>query len=238
MPLADCLNHSNVCVRYKLEKDNEIVNPYEKFTHDPESGDFIMYPSKGNSYAEGEEVFNSYGRRSNSHLMLDYGFCLTDNEWESVTFVQRLYRPQEVTELYGKLKACLNRAGFNVVRNLKLNRTTFQKGLMFCRIVNLTEEEADELIKGGDGDGIEKCGTQKIECDVISKSNEVKALHAMLALLNTFDTSALEEDKKLLESEEVEGRLRAAIIYRTERMRIVKRAVDMCEEMLQRIESM
>jgi hypothetical protein len=30
-------------------------------------------------------VFNSYGRRPNDNLLLDYGFAMLDNEWDSVS---------------------------------------------------------------------------------------------------------------------------------------------------------
>ena len=147
VPLADCLNHSNLNVRYKLEKNGEIINPHEKYTFDPLSGDFVMYPSGGNFYREGEEVFNSYGRRSNSHLMLDYGFCIQNNEWETVQFTQRLHHPDEPDKLYKKIKNVLNRAGLNGVRNLKLGQEgEFGKGLMFYRIVNLTLEEVSRAL--------------------------------------------------------------------------------------------
>ena len=33
----------------------------------------------------GEEVFNSYGRRKNDNLLLDYGFAMLDNEHECVS---------------------------------------------------------------------------------------------------------------------------------------------------------
>jgi hypothetical protein len=32
---------------------------------------------------QGSEVFNSYGRRTNGHLLLDYGFALPDNEHDT-----------------------------------------------------------------------------------------------------------------------------------------------------------
>ena len=33
----------------------------------------------------GEEVFNSYGRRKNDNLLLDYGFAMLDNEHDCVS---------------------------------------------------------------------------------------------------------------------------------------------------------
>lgn len=36
------------------------------------------------SYKKGTEVFNSYGRRANDNLLLDYGFAMIQNEWDEV----------------------------------------------------------------------------------------------------------------------------------------------------------
>jgi hypothetical protein len=44
-------------------------------------------------YAKGSEVFNSYGRRQNDNLLLDYGFALLDNEWDHLEFPFRLLSP-------------------------------------------------------------------------------------------------------------------------------------------------
>lgn len=73
---------------------------------------------------------------------------------------------------------------------------------------------------------------------MINKSNEIKALHAYISLLSTFDVSNLNEDLGLLENVDVCGRLRTAVMYRVERMKIVKNAFEMCEEGVRRISSM
>lgn len=70
VPFADCLNHTNVATKYDFD-----VN---------DNGLFRLYPSGATSFAQGAEVFNSYGRRSNFQLLLDYGFALPDNEWDYV----------------------------------------------------------------------------------------------------------------------------------------------------------
>ena len=47
-------------------------------------GMFRLYPTGRNSYAKGEEVFNSYGKRNNTHLLLNYGFAIENNMHEAV----------------------------------------------------------------------------------------------------------------------------------------------------------
>jgi hypothetical protein len=70
VPFADCLNHSNVQTKYDYDVD--------------QNGMFRMFPTGRNRYAKGVEVFNSYGRRKNDNLLMEYGFALLENHWEEV----------------------------------------------------------------------------------------------------------------------------------------------------------
>jgi hypothetical protein len=51
---------------------------------------FRLFPTGSNRYPQGVEVFNSYGRRPNENLLMDYGFAILDNEWDEVRI---LYGP-------------------------------------------------------------------------------------------------------------------------------------------------
>lgn len=70
MPFADCLNHNNVQTKYDYDVDGNNM--------------FRLFPSGSNCYPKSVEVYNSYGRRPNDNLLLDYGFSLVDNEWDEV----------------------------------------------------------------------------------------------------------------------------------------------------------
>ena len=72
VPFADLLNHGNVATKYHFEP--------------PPCGEaiFRLFPSGGNAYRAGAEVFNSYGRRPNDNLLLEYGFAMLDNEHDGV----------------------------------------------------------------------------------------------------------------------------------------------------------
>lgn len=70
VPFADCLNHTNVQTKYDY--------------HMNENGLFRLFPTGSNQYKKGDEVFNSYGRRPNENLLLDYGFSMLDNEWDEI----------------------------------------------------------------------------------------------------------------------------------------------------------
>ena len=70
VPFADCLNHTNVQTKYDFN-----VNANETFR---------LFPTGRNRYEKGTEVFNSYGRRDNHFLLMEYGFALLNNEWDTV----------------------------------------------------------------------------------------------------------------------------------------------------------
>jgi hypothetical protein len=67
VPFADSLNHSNTPVKYDFNESGNSA--------------FRLFSSGGPGIAAGAEVFNSYGRRSNQHLALEYGFVMPNNEW-------------------------------------------------------------------------------------------------------------------------------------------------------------
>ncbi len=76
VPFADSLNHTNVQTKYDYNVDG--------------NGMFRMYPTGENRYIKGSEVFNSYGRRPNVNLLMDFGFALVDNEWDCVSLCMYL----------------------------------------------------------------------------------------------------------------------------------------------------
>lgn len=73
VPFADCLNHANVQTKYDYDVDN--------------NGFFRLFPTGQNSYPKGSEVYNSYGRRANDNLLLDYGFAMMNNQWDQVMHI-------------------------------------------------------------------------------------------------------------------------------------------------------
>ena len=70
VPFADCLNHANVQTKYDYDVGG--------------NGVFRLFPTGSNQYKKGTEVFNSYGRRANDNLLLEYGFSMLGNEWDKV----------------------------------------------------------------------------------------------------------------------------------------------------------
>ena len=125
VPLADCLNHANVQTKYD---------------YNVEANDsFRIYPSGSNRYLEGQEVFNSYGRRENANLLLDYGFAILDNEWETISLTVRLHQHEELFLEKAKL---LQRLRLNTIIRYSFSRFNLPLDLItFYRIIALSSDE-------------------------------------------------------------------------------------------------
>jgi Rubisco LSMT substrate-binding len=131
VPFADCLNHGNLQTKYDYD-----VN---------DNGLFRLFPSGSNSYTKGSEVFNSYGRRANDNLLLDYGFAMLDNEWD--TYEVMLTLPP-TTPLFDTRKEILGALGYSTSLSVNLNMKSYPlNALAFLRIVLLSEGDLEHLVK-------------------------------------------------------------------------------------------
>lgn len=130
VPFADCLNHSNLQTKYDYDENN--------------NGLFRLFPSGNNSYSRGSEVFNSYGRRANDNLLLDYGFSMLGNMWDKYEILLSL--PLIISN-YEKKKNVLASLGYSSSLSISLNNNdTPISALGFLRIVSLSESELDYLL--------------------------------------------------------------------------------------------
>lgn len=131
VPFADCLNHSNVQTKY----DYDIGA----------NGVFRMYPTGSNSYAKGTEVFNSYGRRPNDNLLLDYGFSMKYNMWDSVEIPLNLDRSSEGYPWKSRLLLSM---GKQTMSHASLERLSFPfDALLFLRVATLSDTDGEVVEK-------------------------------------------------------------------------------------------
>ncbi|KAE9011964.1 hypothetical protein PR003_g14293 [Phytophthora rubi] len=190
VPFADCLNHTNVATRYDLDVDD--------------NGLFRLYPSASTSFAKGAEVFNSYGRRANFQLLLDYGFALFDNEWD-----------------YVDVEIGKDRAG---PRGRKLR---FMK-----RVIRIDRQSSlDELFPPSFLAGLADPLPDEAQSEAAVELSELTALCDALEwlrgiLIETIaDWGTAGNDERILQDVESSDRLRAAVIYRTGRRQIVQKVL-------------
>ena len=133
VPLADLLNHANVPVVYDFDAES--------------NGAFRLFPTKSSAgYAKGAEVFNSYGRRDNSHLLINYGFAMLNNEHERLN----LRLPRSALKSRGHLELAA-RAGVGYRCACKLRHGAACSALLaFFRTAVLSVDEVNaRLLVGG-----------------------------------------------------------------------------------------
>ena len=174
VPFADCLNHTNVQTKYDFNVDG--------------NGFFRLFPTGSNRYPVGTEVFNSYGRRDNRFLLMEYGFALFNNEWDTVDLVVEISETDEAAE---RKRGVLRRFYISSRRQFKLRTQRLNTDLLgFCRLRTMSSEDLD------DPDNEIKFFGQGI-----SLTNEVAALNLYMSILENklaSYTTTFEEDEVIL----------------------------------------
>ena len=133
VPFADCLNHTNVQTKYDYNVDS--------------NGTFRLFPTGKNSYPKGTEVFNSYGRRPNNNLLMDYGFSMENNEWDRVEITLTLPESEHLP-LYETKRRILYDIGRNYNLTVDLSKSGFPLiALDFLRVIVLTGPEISYLLQ-------------------------------------------------------------------------------------------
>lgn len=162
------------------------------------NGCFRLFPSGTTSYKRGSEVFNSYGRRPNSQLLLDYGFALPMNEWEFV----EIELPSETKSLLG--------SRFPYKKKLKLDLQTRIEQLF--PLAHFPVDVTNSHIQASN------------ESDYCTLSRSEVLCWFRSVLMNNlagFETSKHNDELRLLQ-ESVPERVRSAVVYRLGRMNVIE----------------
>eukprot|EP01138_Halocafeteria_seosinensis_P001389 gb/GECG01001425.1/.p1 GENE.gb/GECG01001425.1/~~gb/GECG01001425.1/.p1 ORF type:complete len:450 (+),score=44.15 gb/GECG01001425.1/:1-1350(+) len=197
VPFADCLNHANVPVKYSYDSNCN----------------FLMRPTKSNRYPKGQEVYNSYGRRDNKHLLLEYGFCLLNNEWEYIDFPVSPYTCLSPS----KNRLELLRLASYSKSTIKLYWNKFgEQLLLYYRLQHIPEHFLEEGL------------AWKAWSQPLTLESEMAALSRMRAdiqgWIDQFPTS-LDYDLGLLQACS-EGHTSIALNYRITRKRILQQQLE------------
>eukprot|EP00605_Chrysophyceae_sp_TOSAG23-4_P002752 GSChrysophyteH1.ASY1.ANO1.3035.1 assembled CDS len=212
VPFADCLNHSNVQTKYDYDVDG--------------NGLFRMMPTGTNCYPKGCEVFNSYGRRPNDNLLLDYGFSILDNQWDELSMSLAL-----TPKLYSRKKRILFHMGFHIHSTFSIQRAEFPlDALAFARLDAMSAaelEKAEDWFEGTpDRHGPYSLRVQNIQLE-LKAITRVK--NGLLILQQDWDTSADDDAALLQKLHSNEWKLVSAVTYRLTRKRIVDAVMEKLE---------
>ncbi|KAF0743273.1 hypothetical protein Ae201684P_000142 [Aphanomyces euteiches] len=201
VPFADMLNHANVATRYDYDID----------------GNSLFQWRSSQSHNAGDQVFNSYGRRPNQHLLLDYGFALPQNEWDYVDFdislMEYILPKPERRRLFLDAHIMPSPSKLRLVPD-----TTLDEVLPFYRCACLTEVTQD---------------TSLLEVqDTAVETQSLYLLRDQLTSHLTTYVTTIEEDAFLLSDNNVQGNLRTAIQYRWHQKHILHRIIGLANSKL------
>mmetsp|Transcript_34752 Transcript_34752/g.55712 ORF Transcript_34752/g.55712 Transcript_34752/m.55712 type:complete len:543 (+) Transcript_34752:854-2482(+) len=210
----------------KEEDETETLGPQQQIKQGIKGGEnstlgkiyFRLFPSGKNSYQKGHEVFNSYGRRSNRFLLLEYGFCLENNEWDTYELCVRL---NSDAPNYSEKSNLLRRLGTSRVKIFRLRKGKMSQDLVkFCQIVCLSAKEISDLEEK----------TEEETFDYLCKALVGETQSSVYRFISSLITNEIEAQKTTLENDvallatgaNLPPRHMAAVLYRVGRKRILE----------------
>lgn len=179
------------------EESEEDEDEEEKVEETMENKYFIMRTGSEGGFLQGNQVFNCYGRLNNTDMLLEYGFCLLPNRYDSVY----------VRVIHNQMLKTVNNSGKIEIPKLDLQETTRlkdylkvyylkyfkinEKFLEYSRKVILTQHERF---------------TPAGELKVLTQSKKI-----ILELQNCFRTSLEQDEETLLTAPAIPIRLYFAL---------------------------
>lgn len=71
---------------YNSSEEEDDEENFAWYNHEDDQTYFVLCSKHKNIYNVGQQVFHCYGRRTNRFLLLNYGFCLNNNKYNSLSF--------------------------------------------------------------------------------------------------------------------------------------------------------
>ena len=77
---------SKMTEEYNSSEEEDDEENFAWYNHEDNQTYFVLCTKHKNIYKAGQQVFHCYGRRTNRFLLLNYGFCLNNNKYNSLSF--------------------------------------------------------------------------------------------------------------------------------------------------------
>ncbi|KAK3394094.1 hypothetical protein B0H63DRAFT_555359 [Podospora didyma] len=200
----------------KLSRDDRmIMQPVaDLFNHADQGCNVSFDPSAftiaaDREYAEGEEVYISYGNHSNDFLLTEYGFVLSENRWDEVCLDDAL-----LPELSTRQKGYLEESGF--LGNYMLDdKTVCYRTQVALRLMCTPLAEWRRFVDFGDDD--DGCGGR-------SSRHQDKADRLLVSILREYEMKAMKTIRDLGELEGVGRASQRAML--SQRWRQIRGLID------------
>lgn len=77
---------AKMTMEYNSSEEEDDEENFSWYDHRDDQTYFVLCTKHKNVYKPGQQVFHCYGRRTNRFLLLNYGFCLNNNKYNSLSF--------------------------------------------------------------------------------------------------------------------------------------------------------
>jgi hypothetical protein len=71
---------------FNSSDDEEEIEDYHWYIDSDPNSYFVLCTKFKQPFRAGEQVYHCYGRRTNRYLLNNYGFCLPQNKYNSMSF--------------------------------------------------------------------------------------------------------------------------------------------------------
>lgn len=189
---------------------------------------FVMRTGTEGGFLRGQQVFNCYGRLNNTDMLLEYGFCLLPNRYDSVyvrvIFIQML----KAKNINGKIEL----SKLDLLENTKLKDFLRVYYLKYYKLNDTFLEYFRKLIPKKERYTLE--GELKVS---------IQAKQVLNELLSSFPTSLEEDEGLILQAPNIPIRTYFALSkkyagYRISQKRIIKSHLNMMSVLISVFEAM
>jgi histone-lysine N-methyltransferase SETD3 len=190
IPMADMFNHKNDFPTLMTESEKQRST---------------LHAPAHSGYAVGDQIFDSYGNKSNAQLLLSYGFMVDDNEHDSLNINIGFSGATVWDEAKVLLLTKLNFENAKLVAPLFRSHLP-QELMRFLRIAHLLPQEVESAQRALSSGGA-----------AVSLRNELAVVRDLLNKIDTFLESyktSIEEDEAALRRSSLQPILRLVVRYR------------------------
>ena len=189
---------------------------------------FVMRTGTEGGFLRGQQVFNCYGRLNNTDMLLEYGFCLLPNRYDSVyvrvIFIQML----KAKNINGKIEL----PKLDLLENTKLK--------YFLRVYYLKYDKLNDTFLEYFRKLIPKKERYTLEGEL---KVSIQAKQVLNELLSSFPTSLEEDEGLILQAPNIPIRTYFALSkkyagYRISQKRIIKSHLNMMSILISVFEAM
>eukprot|EP01114_Cavostelium_apophysatum_P021577 TRINITY_DN7573_c0_g1_i2.p1 TRINITY_DN7573_c0_g1~~TRINITY_DN7573_c0_g1_i2.p1 ORF type:complete len:236 (-),score=49.78 TRINITY_DN7573_c0_g1_i2:641-1348(-) len=217
VPFADMINHPNTAYQQQ-------VDGFSSYRFDPKDRTFKLTAST--FFEKGKQVYTSYGERSNTEFLREYGMILLKNPWDSfaLTFPDTFMS--------------------SIPRRAERERLLQDKGMPHRTFTIEADDLPEELLSALRLYSLEEHEVKREQELVLAQpfdsQNEVKAVAALISLLEQQLQrigSSVKDDTALLDANTLSYHAELAVWYRRSTIKLISKLLSQIQQFYEALTS-